>query len=126
MTIEALTAECKEIQALLEEPYDNEVAVMSARLTQVNVYLARTAEILSLSKQLQDKAVKAAFAAHMDAIMGMTPSISKIFVNSYTDEENRLVTWADRLNAALVPQGDNMRTQISLEKQMLDLSRKGY
>lgn len=97
-----------------------------ARLSDINVYLARTGKMLADAKLLQDQAITAAYSEHANAIMKMTPTVSIKFINSITSKENYLVNWLDRMNRALVHSSDNLRTQVSYNKEQLRLTKEGY
>lgn len=125
-TTEQLRDEAKRIQAYLEITASDDPNELVARLSELNVYLARTGRMLAEAACIRDRAVAAVYAEEAKAIFRMPATVARRFVESQTADENELVTWLDRLNRACTHQSENLRTQISFAKQQLELTRKGY
>lgn len=123
---EQLRAEAERIQAYLEITVSDDPNELVARLSDLNVYLARTGRMLAEASCIRDRAVAAVYAEEARAIVKMPATVARRFVESQTADENALVTWLDRLNRACTHQSENLRTQISFAKQQLELTRKGY
>lgn len=124
--IEALKNEARDIQDFLEIECSGEIAEMMDRLSRLNVYMARSGEMLSEAIEWQDRAINAAYAEHGKLILKMPASIADKFIKSNCAEQNALVKWLDRINATCKHQSDNLRTQISFAKEQLSLERRGY
>lgn len=125
-THEQLRAEAERIQAYLEITASDDPNELAARLSDLNVYLARTGKMLAEASCIRDRAVAAVYAEEARAIFKMPATVARRFVESQTADQNALVVWLDRLNRACTHQSENLRTQISFAKQQLELTRKGY
>lgn len=125
-TPEQLRAEAEGIQAYLEITASDDPNELVARLSELNVYLARTGRMLAEATGIRDRAVAEVYASRAETIGRMPATVARRFVESLTAEENELVTWLDRLNRTCTHQSENIRTQVSFAKQQLELSRKGY
>jgi hypothetical protein len=104
-----------------DDPFD-----AANMLGQINVFIARAATILADAKEEQDMARAMLFKTEFSRIKSLSPSLAKVYVDSLTVKENKLVNKTERLNRACVHQGDNLRTIISLYKENLKLTRSGY
>ncbi|MDE5945557.1 MAG: hypothetical protein K2G93_08260 [Rikenella sp.] len=125
-TPEQLRAEAERIQAYLEITASDDPNELVARLSDLNVYLARTGRMLAEASCIRDRAVAAVYASRAEVIERMPATVARRFVDSQTADENELVVWLDRLNRTCTHQSENLRTQISFAKQQLELTRKGY
>lgn len=125
-TPEQLRAEAERIQAYLEITASDDPNEMVARLSDLNVYLARTGRMLAEASCIRDRAVAAVYASRAEVIERMPATVARRFVESQTADQNALVVWLDRLNRTCTHQSENLRTQISFTKQQLELTRKGY
>ena len=126
MTIEEIKEECERMQSYLEITTTDDTNELVGRLTDINVYLARSGFLLAEARLMQDKATQAVFSHYTDALVKMPSNTAKQFISSATADINYVVNWLDRLNRACVHQGDNLRTQISFSKEELKLTRSGY
>ena len=124
--LDAMLAECQQMQDYLEVCASDDANELVERLTYINVYMARSAKLLADAKLMQDKATVRVFAEHGKAIVKMPATIAAKFIGAMCEQENYLVNWLDRINRALVHQGDNIRTQVSFNKEQLKLTRNGY
>lgn len=126
MTIEEIKAECQQIQDFLEITTSGDANELVNRLTDLNVYLARSGFLLAEAKRMQE--AHTVYIHTMDGayIKTLSASVAQKFINAKTYEENYLVNWLDRINRTCVHQGDNLRTQISFSKEELKLTRSGY
>lgn len=126
MTIEEIKAECQQIQDFLEITTSGDANELVNRLTDLNVYLARSGLLLAEAKRMQEAHTVHIHAMDGDYIKTLSASVAQKFINAKTCEENYLVNWLDRINRTCVHQGDNLRTQISFSKEELKLTRSGY
>lgn len=124
--IERLAQEAKAIQDYLETPCSGDIHELLGRISNLNVYMARSGEMLSCAVTLQDRAISAVYAEHGKAILNMPATIADKFIKSNCAIENGLVKWLERINATCKHQSDNLRTQISFAKEQLSLERRGY
>lgn len=124
--MDKMISEAQAIQTYLEITCSDDVHEMLDRLSTLNVYMARSGLMLADAMQLQDRAVRSAYAEHGKLILKMPATVATKFINSCCDQENRLVKWLDRINATCKHQSDNLRTQVSFAKEQLSLERRGY
>lgn len=121
-----IVEELKEIQSFLEEEYEESAPVMVQRLTRINAYMARTGYLYAIACADQDRAIAGVFAENAKAIRVMPATISQKFINTLCDKENYYVKWLERLNKTCTHQADNIRTQVSFQKEELSLTKRGY
>ena len=112
--------EIEEMQSFLE------TKELIERLTDINVYLARSGKLLADAKAYQDQVTANVYSQHIEFLSRVPATVSIKFIAAQSVTANQLVTWLDRINRTLVHAGDNIRTQISFAKQDLALQRKGY
>lgn len=118
--------EIEEMQSFLEITTSDNPKELVKRLTDINVYMARSGKLLADAKAYQDQVTANVYASHMEFISRVPATVAIKFVAAQSVTANQLVTWLDRINRSLVHAGDNIRTQISYAKQDLALQRKGY
>ena len=119
-----LGSEAETIQAFADSCHSDDANMMVEYLKDLNHYLARTAVMLADAKMIHDKAIYDTYIAY--DFDGTPASIANKMVASMCGDTNRLVVWIERLNRGLVHIGENMRTQISFNKEQLKLTRSGY
>ena len=119
-----LFKEAETIQAFADCSHSDDVNIMVEYLKDLNHYLARTAVMLADAKMIHDKAIVDTYLAY--DFEGTPASIANKMVASMCGDTSRLVTWVERLNRCLVHIGENLRTQISFNKEQLKLTRTGY
>lgn len=124
--MENLLKEARAIQDYLEVTCSDDVHEMIERLSNLNVYMARSGLMLADALKLQDRAINAIYAEQSKLILKMPATVATKFIGSCCEEENRLVKWLERINATCKHQSDNLRTQISFSKEQLSLERRGY
>ena len=122
----SLEKEADMIQQFAENCASDDVNVLVDKLNDLNHYLARTAVMLAEAKMIQDKSLYDAYMSYHTTGMQMPASAVNKMIASTCGEANMLVNWIDRLNRMLVHIGENMRTQISFNKEQLKLTRSGY
>lgn len=118
--------EIEKMQSFLETTASDNPKELIERLTDINVYLARSGKLLADAKAFQDEVTANVYARHMEFISHVPATVAIKFVAAQSVTANQLVTWLDRINRTLVHAGDNIRTQISFAKQDMALQRKGY
>ncbi|WP_298546739.1 hypothetical protein [uncultured Parabacteroides sp.] len=121
-----IVKEIEEMQSFLETIASDNPKELIDRLTDINVYLARSGKLLADAKAYQDEVAASVYATHMEFISRVPATVAMKFVSAQSVTANQLVTWLDRINRTLVHAGDNIRTQISFAKQDMALQRKGY
>lgn len=126
ITAQQLSAEASHIQDYLEITVSDDPNEMVSRLSDLNVYMARTGKMLADAQLLRDKAIAGVYAQSIKLIEKMPATVTKKFVESQTADENALVTWIDRLNRSCTHQSENLRTQVLFAKQQLEMTRNGY
>lgn len=114
------------MQRFLEEMVVNDGNLLFERLTQTNIYLARSGQLLAQVKQIQDEDALEVFNSYPEYIAKLSATLAKQFVSANLSEVNYYVNWLDRLNRAFVHSGDNIRTQMSFLKEELRLNKSGY
>lgn len=118
--------EIEEMQSFLEITTSDNPKELVQRLTDINVYMARSGKMLADAKALQDTITAKVYDEHKEFIGRVPATVAMKFVSAQIVTANQLVNWLDRINRTLVHAGDNIRTQISFAKQDMSLQRKGY
>lgn len=121
-----LYEESLQMQSFLEVTTSDNPQELVQRLTDINVFMARSGKLLADAKLMQDKTVANIYARRGDYVTRMPATIATKFISSQSGDVNYLVNLLDRINRTTVHQGDNIRTQISFAKQDMTLQRKGY
>ena len=124
--LEKYSEELNNMQQYLEITVSDDPNEISERLSSISVYMARTGYLLAEAKMELDQARVSAYSTHVGTIGKLPATVSKMFIESVTDQQNRLVNWVDRLNSACIHQGDILRTLLSFQKENLKLTRTGY
>ena len=124
--LEPLFREAHDIQQYLNAPYSGEINVLLDRLSTLNVYMARSGEMLAEAVFLQEEAINRASEENKERIDCMAATVANKYLTSCCRHENRLVKWLDRINATCKHQSDNLRTQISFVKEQVRLDGRGY
>ena len=109
--------EIEEMQLFLESDPPTEPQAMSIRLSELSVRMARSSYLLAMAKYEQDLALIK--ASRLKDLIPLAPSVQKEILKSACAEENKIVNWLDRINRTCVHQSDNLRTQLSFEKEQI-------
>ncbi|MBE6244231.1 MAG: hypothetical protein E7108_01750 [Bacteroidales bacterium] len=125
-SMKSMLEECQRMQDFLEITTSDDTGELVARLTDLNVYMARSCKMLADAKKLQDVATQKAFDEFGGVLERFPATIAARYINAICSAENYLVNWLERLNKSFVHTGDNLRTQISFGKEQLKLTREGY
>lgn len=118
--------EIQVMQSFLETTASDNPKELIERLTDINVYMARSGKMLADAKALQDNITAKVYDEHKEFIGRVPATVAIKFVSSQISTANQIVNWLDRINRTLVHASDNIRTQISFAKQDIALQRKGY
>lgn len=117
------------MQDYLEITHSDDPGEMSARLSDLSVYMARSGKLLADAKELLRRKKRSEITDMVLKIAKescLAAKAQNALVESIAIDEGYLVDWLDRINRSCVHQSENLRTQISLSKQLLDLTRRGY
>lgn len=124
--IERIGKDCDQLQSFLSITTSDDPNELVMRLSELNVWLARSSIMLAEAKKIQDISMFNAYQEYLSGSVNLPPSALKKYIESQLYDVNFLVNRLDRLNAACVHIGDNIRTQISFAKEELKLTRSGY
>jgi hypothetical protein len=128
-TTEQLRAEATTMQRYLEELCPADPVQINERIRTLQVYMARSGEMLAQAKELLNRKrsqeiaqtiVKIAREGHLSA------KAQNVLVDSLAAEESFLVDWIDRINATCTHQADHTRSLLAYEREQMRLLRTGY
>ena len=128
-TLQRLLSEAEEYQRYAEQKCGSDPAQIAERIRTLQVYVARTGQMLAEGKlllnrkkspQIAEVVTKIAKEGHLSA------KAQNVLVDSIAAEEKYLVDWLDRLNAACTHQADHIRSLLSYEREHLRLTKTGY
>ena len=94
--------EIEEMQSFLEITASDNPKELIDRLTDINVYLARSGKLLADAKAYQDQVTANVYASHMEFISRVPATVAMKFVAAQSVTANQIVTWRDRINRTLV------------------------
>ena len=114
--IDNMITEIQEMQDFLVITASDNPVELLTRLTDLNVYLARSGKMLADAKAIQDILTANIFGYKGDYISRLSTTLASKFITSQTATINQIVIWLDRINRTCVHQSDNIRTQISFAK----------
>ncbi len=122
--------EAKQIQEYLEIECSNNPEEIQDRINTLNVYMARSGEMLAkakreVTKMRRSELVKQVIEPLTDGIP-MSATTQKELINSISIEEQFLVDWLERINRSCTHQVDALRSLLSYEKEQLRLRDTGY
>jgi hypothetical protein len=120
---EQLTAAAAEMQTFLETKPSSEPNDLIVRLEELQVLVAKSGNMLADAKYFQDMVTNGAI---MEALKQsyeerLSPSTINKFVTTAAKDQNYLVNWLNRINAAAVHQIDSVRTILSYRKSEMTL-----
>lgn len=124
-----LLEEAKTIQSYLEIECSGQAEEIIERINTINVYMARSGEMLAQAKRLLRKQKSAEVQNAIIKIAKencLSASIQNALLDSICEEESYLVDLLDRINATCKHQNDALRSLLSFEKESLRLNRAGY
>lgn len=121
--IQSILHECAEIQTFAEDTSaDGDPVLLEQRLTYINSYLARCGKLWADVCKLIDRETIAVFNENLDIILKMPTTLANKFIQAKNYELNYVAKWLERLNREFVHQGDNIRTQVSMQKEQLKMT----
>ena len=126
MEIKDIIAELDTYQQFLEQMPSDNPDEMATKLAELNSVMARTGILLAEAKRIYNDKVSSVMTTDLIEITQLPATLGKMYAESQCSEEIKLVTWAERINRSSVHISDNLRTLISLAKENLKLTRKGY
>lgn len=126
MEAKDIIAELEEYQQFLEQLPSDNPDEMARMLAELNTLIARSGMLLAEAKKLYNDKVNSVMNKDFIEMSQLSPTIGKMYAESQCSEELMVVTWAERINRSSVHISDNLRTLISLAKENLKLTRKGY
>jgi len=118
-SIENIQKELEEIQNFLEVTQSEDVTEAVLRGNVLAVYMARSGKLLADAKIHRDEKLNSEIIARIKELTSLSASSANKFIDTLTKEENHLVTWSDRVNAACSRQLEWCRTVISKGKAEL-------
>ena len=114
--------EAEQIQSYLEIHCSNNPEEIKERINKLQVYLARSGEMLANAKRLLNDKKSSEIANTIVKIAKeecLSASAQNALVKSIAVDEQYLVDWLDRINSACVHQLDALRSLLSYEKEQL-------
>lgn len=115
MTSEELGTEIRELYASIKLPLDRTPEGLLAELDFRGQWLARSAELVAEAQYVLDEARGRVAEKYLKS----SATVLREMINRDTASENRLRILADRLNATLTHQMDEVRSILSFEKESL-------
>ena len=121
-TLKQVTDEIMNISQYLQERYnENEGNELMLRLTNLNIYLARSAEMVSKAQFFYDKAqgekTEQVLLESRQEDLKLSPTVIKKLVDGKCYVESAALKYSERLNRAITHQIDSIRTQLSYVKE---------
>lgn len=113
---ENIQKELGEIQNFLEITLSENIDEAVVRGNDLAVYMARSGKLLADAKIHKDEVLKSETMSNIKNLMSLPASTANKFIDTLTKDENHLVNWADRVNAACSRQLEWCRTVISKGK----------
>lgn len=126
MEVKDIIAELELYQQFLEQTPSDNPDQMANMLAELNSVIARTGLLLAEAKKLYNEKVNKVMTKDFIEMTQLSATVGKMYAESQCSEELKLVTWAERINRSSVHISDNLRTLVSLAKENLKLTRKGY
>ncbi len=124
-----MNEEAKQIQDYLEIECSNNPEEIQERISILNVYMARSGEMLAQAKKLYNQKVSSQIAETIIKIAKeqyLSATAQNALVKSIAEEEQFLVDWIERINRSCTHQVDALRSLLSYEKEQLRLRDTGY
>ena len=121
--------ELREMQTFLEITVGGTAVEIQERISDLQVYLARSGEIVAITERLM-KAKKAYGLATevLDKIKAdkLSAGVQNAMLDAICIDEAFNAKWADRINRTIVHQIDANRSLLSYEKEGMRLNNTGY
>lgn len=119
-----IESELQTMQEFLETHLDDDINFAVQYGNEALVFYSRSGKLLADAKMHRDRKMRSELTAQIKKICEFPASIGNKFVDTLMEEENYLVNWADRINAALARRSDFCRTMISKAKEELRLTQQ--
>ena len=124
-----ITDELREMQSFLEITVGGTAVEIQERISDLQVYLARSGELVAITERLM-KAKKAYGLATevLDKIRAdkLSAGVQNAMLDAICIDEAFNAKWADRINRTIVHQIDANRSLLSYEKEGMRLNNTGY
>ena len=124
-----ITDELREMQSFLEITVGGTAVEIQERISDLQVYLARSGELVAITERLM-KAKKAYGLATevLDKIKAdkLSAGVQNAMLDAICIDEAFNAKWADRINRTIVHQIDANRSLLSYEKEGMRLNNTGY
>lgn len=124
-----ITDELREMQTFLEITVGGTAVEIQERISDLQVYLARSGELVAIAERLM-KAKKAYGLATevLDKIKAdkLSAGVQNAMLDAICIDEAFNAKWADRINRTIVHQIDANRSLLSYEKEGMRLNNTGY
>ncbi len=124
-----ITDELRSIQSYLEITVGGTAVEIQERISDLQVYLARSGELVAITERLM-KAKKAYGLATevLDKIKAdkLSAGVQNAMLDAICIDEAFNAKWADRINRTIVHQIDANRSLLSYEKEGMRLNNTGY
>ena len=124
-----ITDELRSIQSYLEMTVGGTAVEIQERISDLQVYLARSGELVAITERLM-KAKKAYGLATevLDKIKAdkLSAGVQNAMLDAICIDEAFNAKWADRINRTIVHQIDANRSLLSYEKEGMRLNNTGY
>lgn len=121
--------ELREMQTFLEITVGGTAVEIQERISDLQVYLARSGELVAITERLM-KAKKAYGLATevLDKIKAdkLSAGVQNAMLDAICIDEAFNAKWADRINRTIVHQIDANRSLLSYEKEGMRLNNTGY
>ena len=125
---EALCKEAQEIQSYLEITMSDNPQEVIDRGNVLMAYLARTSQMLADAKRIVNKKRRAEAMQLVKELLAdqkLSAKVQNAFIDSLCADEQHLVDWIERMNAACTHQMDWCRSIVSKNKAEIMLSNMG-
>jgi hypothetical protein len=119
-----IISELLEIQSFLEIEMSEDAQEAVVRGNTLSVYMARTGKLVADAKIHRDIKLRSEMITEYKKLLEFPASVAVKYTDTLVENENYLMTWATRLNAACTHQLDWCRTIIS--KAKAELSNFNY
>lgn len=116
--------ELQNMQEFLETHLDDDINFAVEYGNDALVHYSRSGKLLADAKMHRDRKMRSELTAQIKKISNLPASVANKFVETLMEDENYLVNWADRINAALARRSDFCRTMISKAKEELRLTQQ--
>lgn len=124
-----ITDELRSIQSYLEITVGGTAVEIQERISDLQVYLARSGELVAITERLM-KAKKAYGLATevLDKIKAdkLSAGVQNAMLDAICIDEAFNAKWAERINRTIVHQIDANRSLLSYEKEGMRLNNTGY